>query len=227
MCERCVDAKLYSELLVKECSHKTEPIPGLAFSDSFVAVESRINALINSNPEKRGFALFTGVICALLLAAFARSYAAPAEWYQAGHPKTVQFDVFVSFEDENGYDLISEHEMAFSNGDTPVVMPDRPGREIFEGAIELRDDRTIVLDRVLLHSVLSGLERNGAKADAVHFAVYDCYLTADRLYCAYESIFLARLTLEMEAENFSRYQTITPGYNNFENSLYLFAAHWL
>ena len=62
----CDDRDTYGSLILRECADRNAAA-GFAFSDSYYAIENRLNALYRHQPEKRGAPILIGVVAVTVL----------------------------------------------------------------------------------------------------------------------------------------------------------------
>jgi hypothetical protein len=199
-------------------------VKGLAFSDSFRTIESRLNALLHYKPEKHRFALFSGIVFAVLIASFGWSYAVLGDWYVASHPdEPLPYTFFVVFEDE----VYSEAMMELLNdtdvGVFPDSYPNRPDNDFFEGTYKFLDSNTMEIDRYALYERLKTLDRNGAKVSTLAIYQLGYNMTTDRPTSSGVEYPMSAFELNDE---YPQYE-IADFENNMLEGFYLFMAHWL
>ncbi len=167
------DADVYTDLLIQESTRKSAPIKGIAFSDSFRALQSRVKALERFSPVKHRFAVFSAVILVVLLAAFYHASISPDMWYREAYPPHPEFDMFVGFEGED-FDALSLEYQRYATsapiGVMPLVDDDRPRLAALAGTYEFPQENTIRLNLKAMQDILSGMEKDGAKATTVFVA---------------------------------------------------------
>jgi hypothetical protein len=221
-----VDMDTYADLLVRECSGKATELKGLAFSDSFYAIKSRVDAIYSFPPLTRQLSVLAAVIFLVMLTTFVRSYTVPASWFISNRPGDRELDILVLFDDEvNWTSLIERADSYRETGVIPPPLPDRSDTAYFDGTYERLADGSVRIDRAALREAVLPLEKQGAGVAVIWFSFYNYTLSEDYKIVEQYPIFMNEL------EGFDENQTLEIN-NPFESYpleeyLYTFAAHWL
>ncbi len=92
-------AENYGRLLVEVCSSAAVPMKGLAFSDSYKALQSRVKALATAKPARQHLSVFAAVMTLCFIGAFVIAWNVPAKWYRDSHPGNLNIHAQLVFED--------------------------------------------------------------------------------------------------------------------------------
>jgi beta-lactamase regulating signal transducer with metallopeptidase domain len=223
-----VERDAYAELMVRECSGKVTAMKGLAFSDSFRAIESRVNAIYEFTSQKHRFPAFAAGIMLVLLAMFAWRIAVPAGWFISNKPVDRSLDIYVAFSGEHyPTDLLARSRSYEETGVIPDTPPDRPGMTYFDGTYERLEDGSVRIDRVALHDAIEPLEKQGAAVEVIWFSFYNYSVFEDNKYVADYPIFANELESFDESERYMFVINHPSESYSLEERFYNFAAHWL
>ncbi len=110
-------AESYGRLLVELCSAGAAPIKGLAFSDSYKALQSRIRALQYAKPARHHFSVFAAVMVLCFIGAFVFAWNVPAKWYRDSHPGNLSINAQMVFEDGAAYPCSGEDNIFYYSKD--------------------------------------------------------------------------------------------------------------
>jgi beta-lactamase regulating signal transducer with metallopeptidase domain len=223
-----VDTDTYASLMVRECSGKATAIKGLAFSDSFRAIESRIDAIYSYPPAIYRFAVFPVIIILVLLTVFGWRCVAPASWFVPNKPSDRKLDVLVTFTDEESWEEVEARRGHFEEtGVFPPPLQDRPDTAYFDGTYERLADGTVQIDRLALRDAVLPIEKQGAKVNEIWFIFYKYTLSADHPYYEEYPVFIDELLDFDESERYQfRINDPNESYR-LQDQIYALAAHWL
>jgi hypothetical protein len=224
---KSVDADTYTDLLVRECSGKATELKGLAFSDSFYAVKSRVDAIYSFPPRAWRLSVLAVMILLVLLAAFVRSCYVPAGWFISNHPADRKLDILVSFSEEEYWAIQMERSAAYDRtGIIPPRLPDRPDTTYFDGTYERLADGSVRIDRAALREAVLPLEEQGKRVEVICFSFYNYTLSS--AYKRAEQYPIFRYELESFDEDAQPMIINSPGESYpLDEYMYTFAAHWL
>ena len=238
----------YGELMLRECSTK-HVVRGLAFSDSFHTLKSRIEAIYSHAPEPHRIALLS-VIVALTLCASAV--------YAAGHPaswlKETREDGIINY-DESRFEvsiLYLDPETGGGIYGTPGYMAPSPssGEVVEESSTEVEQngetlamqstyqysDGELIVDKLALYQCIAPYIEDGYDIIDVTFkTLQPRYVDTSRKSLFSESAGAGSLGYRLYSLPISELEQATEDnrYASFsceetwEEQMYLFVAHWL
>lgn len=241
----------YGELMLRECSTK-HVVRGLAFSDSFHTLKSRIEAIYSHAPEVHRIALLS-VIVALTLCASAVSAAGhPASWLkETREDSTINYDEsrfevsILYFDPEIGsgiYGMPGYMTPSLSSGEV-VEESSTDSTEVAQNAETLAmqstyqySDGELIVDKLTLYQYIMPYIEDGYEIIDVTFTTLQPrYVDTSRKSLFSESAGAGSLGKRLYSLPISELEQATQEnrYASFsceetwEERMYLFVAHWL
>ncbi len=110
-------AESYGRLLVEVCSSVAAPMKGLAFSDSYKALQSRVKALTYAKPARHHPSAFAAIMTFCFIGAFVFAWNVPAKWYRDSHPGNLSIRAQMVFEDGEALPYSDEENVFYYSKD--------------------------------------------------------------------------------------------------------------
>jgi hypothetical protein len=216
----------YSELLLQESLCKSPAIKGLAFSDSFRAIENRLDALDRIAPEKHRFALSAGLIAIALLGVFVSDCVA------AGHLAPAvnnQHEIIVTYAGEDYDTAVAAYSQSAASHGEAAGAPSgkiRPPNEFFDGTYEILKNGDIRLDLPALQETVKPLEQQGERVAAIHFVMMDYNAIRDSYTESAYGFYFEIMEMETAGLDTDDYLLMKRDMS-FDEQLFIVTRHWL
>lgn len=203
----------YGDLLLKECSGRNK-LNGLAFSDSYLTLQYRIQALYSHKPEHARFSMIWLLIALALVFSFAWSYFNPANWLHINNRENPQIEITLLYTDNTTGEAFS------------LAGEDAGFRDTWQ-----IQDGTLQVDKMALYRVVSTMNTKGASIVGVFYKVLDNQagngLTADKIELAQHEAYGIHIRDLESADEHSRFFVGPLDEGNAEKEIYLAIARWL